>query len=483
MEDMENTGHEVGKVQAPASLWSTRRKFIYLAGAVGIIILLSVYPIYKAFFDITPTCSDNKQNQGEVDVDRGGPCPFLADSQVSPVNIIWGNFFQIEESLYDLTALIENQNSDAGIEHLDYTLRLFDERDNLIEERSGTSFLNPNEQALLFEPNIGVLGQTPTRVEVDLGNPTWTSAERFKTDLVIKNKLLTGTSTSPRLTVTIENNEDNAVQDIEARALIYDSRRNIVAVSSTYVESLERNEARNIFFTWPGAISGEGYQRACTAPVDAALVFDRSGSMNDDSPTPPQPITSAKSAAQVFVDNMGEEDSIALVSFANEATIDQTLSSNHSVVNKAINDIAIGTPDSGQHTNLSDGISKAVAELTSERSRNIAKKAMVVLTDGIASRPLNPDDSSDEEYPEKYAKESMSGAHDNNMLVYVIGLGAKVNKEFLQDSIATTPAHYYGAATANDLDRIYGQIAENVCTDEVFITEIMLRTDNFTMIR
>jgi len=237
-----------GKTEIPASVWSTKRKFFYLIGLVIFIAVLSAYPLYKTF-KITPTCFDNKQNQEEVDIDRGGPCPILADSQVSQINIIWGSFFKIEDNLYDLAALIENRNTSAGVENLDYTLRLYDEKDELIEERSGTSFLNPSEQALLFEPNIGVIGQIPTRVEVDLGSPVWISAERFKSNLAIKNKILTATSTNPRLTVTIENNEDGAVQDIEARAVIYDTRRNIIAVSSTYIEGLERNEKRNIFFT------------------------------------------------------------------------------------------------------------------------------------------------------------------------------------------------------------------------------------------
>jgi len=482
---MEEIGHEIGQAQIPTSVWSMRRKFFYLATFVVIIILLSIYPLYKIFYTV-PACFDNKQNQEELGVDCGGPCSILCEQQVSPVNIIWGTFFQVQKNLFDIAALIENQNTNAGIEHLDYTLRVYDERDELIEERNGTSFLNPNEQALLFEPNIGVLGQTPTRVEVDLGRPTWVSAERFKTDLAIKNKVLSDIETSPRLTVTIENNEDRPVQDIEARALIYDSRRNIVAISSTHIESLERNEARDIFFTWPTPISGAPYERACTAPVDAVLIFDRSGSMNDDSPEPPQPITAAKAAAQVFVNNMGDEDYMSLVSFATGANVDQTLTSDHSEVESAIENITIGVPDNTQHTNIGDAILKAIEELRSERTREIAKKAIVVLTDGIASRPLPPEGFSNESglsYAEVFAGESAEGAHESKMLVYAIGLGANVNEEFLSGSIATTPEHYYGAATAGDLERIYGEIAESVCLDEVFITEILVRTNNFNILQ
>ncbi|HEC30655.1 MAG TPA: VWA domain-containing protein [Candidatus Yonathbacteria bacterium] len=472
----------IEKTKIPASVWSTKRKFLYLGGIIVFVLLLSVYPLYKTF-KTTPTCFDNKQNQGEVEVDRGGPCPILANSQVLPINILWGSFFKIEDNLYDIAALIENRNTSAGVENLDYTLRLYDEKDELIEERSGTSFLNPSEQALLFEPNIGVIDAIPTRVEVDLGIPIWVSAKRFKSNLVIKNKTLTATSTSPRLTVTVGNNENSAVQNIEARALIYDTQRNIIAISSTYIEALERNEERKIFFTWPNPIKGISYERVCSVPVDVALVFDRSGSMNDDGSNPPQPITSAKKAAKVFIDNMQEEDNIALVSFATDASIDQQLTANRDEVVNAIDNIAIGTPDREQHTNLGDAILKATVELLSDRTRAVAKKAMVILTDGIASRPLNPDNANDEKYPETYAEGSIISARDANMLVYVIGLGANVNKKFLEKNIATTPTYYFGAATASELNGIYKQIAQDVCLDEAFITEILLRTNNFTSVR
>jgi hypothetical protein len=485
MKKMENEfgqEHEVTHEEAPASLWSMRRKFLYFLLFVGVIILLSIYPIYKTFFSAAPTCFDGKQNQGEVGVDCGGPCTLVCSQQVTPVNIIWGNFFKVQDGIYDIAALIENQNTGAGVKHLAYTLRLFDGSNQLIAERSGVSFLNPNERTLLFEPNVEVLNQVPARVEVDLGTPEWTVAKDTKPSLVVKNKVLSNTDTEPRLTVTLENDDNTPLQNIEARALVYDAQRNIIAVSSTFVDGLIPGESRTVFFTWPNPISGIGYQHACTAPVDAMLVFDRSGSMNDDNTDPPEPITTAKNAAQAFVDNMQARDDIGLVSFATNASLDQALTSDRTRLKSAINAITIGTPDNEQQTNIGDGARAAINELVSGHTRADAKKALVLLTDGIASRPLNPNDPKDEQYPETYAEQQIAQAKADNILVYVIGLGAKVNQSFLQ-SIATTPAYYYGAATASDLAQIYREIAASVCTDEAFITEILVRTDGFTSVQ
>ena len=103
------------------------------------------------------------------------------------------------------------------------------------------------------------------------------------------------------------------------------------------------------------------------------------------------------------------------------------------------------------------------------------QKAIVLLTDGVASRPLNPENEIDKKYPETYAGEKAQVAQSNDISLYVIGLGDTVNEEFLVEEVATAPDYYYKAATPVELKGIYDEIAKAVCREETFITDIVVR--------
>jgi len=139
----------------------------------------------------------------------------------------------------------------------------------------------------------------------------------------------------------------------------------------------------------------------------------------------------------------------------------------------AINDITIGTPDNEQHTNIGDGIKKAFDEIQAN-SREKAKKAVILLTDGIASRPLNQGITGGN-YPEQYALLQAQKVKDEKISLYIIGLGSGINESFLK-KLATTESHYYKAVNSSQLAKIYSDIAQAVCEEDMFTIEIFVRT-------
>ena len=215
-----------------------------------------------------------------------------------------------------------------------------------------------------------------------------------------------------------------------------------------------------------GAIAGDARKKleiksgkkVSTSLGDVALVIDRSGSMDDESLVPPEPLNTVRLAAINFVRSMGQKDKASLVSFANDATVDSGLTTDFESLIQEIDKVSILT-DSIQNTNLADGILKAFNVLLSPESTS-ERKAMVVLTDGVATRPL---DAADEDYPENYARDIAQGVRANDIEMYVIGLGPDVNKEFLVD-IAGDPSRYYGANKKEELATIYNQIATSICS-------------------
>ena len=112
-------------------------------------------------------------------------------------------------------------------------------------------------------------------------------------------------------------------------------------------------------------------------PIDVVLVIDRSGSMSGTDVSPTR-MAAAKAAANDFVDQMSltTRDRVALVSFAFDATLDQGLTDNPSLIKGAINTLS---PDGA--TNMRLAYYTAIKYLK-ENGRPDAVKAVILMGDG-----------------------------------------------------------------------------------------------------
>lgn len=461
------------------SRWARRRQIIYVSSIIGIVLLLAAYPLYRLLYS-PPTCFDGKQNQEEVGVDCGGPCNVLCGggAQTRALAVDWAKAFRVSDGVYDVAASVENPNASAGIESLSYTFSLYDSRGTLIAEKSGVVFVNPREKFLVFDSGVRTDGRAPASVEFAFEKePVWIKMEAKPLPITVKNKKLLNMETSPRLNATLFNDSIDNVFDADVIAVVYNTAGDPIAVSSTYEKMLAKRSSQDVFFTWPFPFPTKP-KTGCTAPADVMLVFDRSGSMGFAGANPVQPLTDAKNAALAFVEGMQAVDHVGLVSFATTASdpVDQPLTADHKKTTDAISAISIASPALEQHTNIGDGIEKAALELSSERGNPRAKKAIILLTDGAASRPLDPKNGSDTVYPEQYAKEKADQAKTSEVLLFAIGLGNTINEPFLKNEVATTPGHFYKAATSADLKGVYDEIAQAVCEAETFVVDVIVHT-------
>lgn len=108
-------------------------------------------------------------------------------------------------------------------------------------------------------------------------------------------------------------------------------------------------------------------------PVDVAIVGDVSGSMSGAK------LDAAKNAARLYVDHASTGDNIAVVSFANSASVDMPLTPvDTNALNAARTEITNWS--AGGQTALGSGLLKGAAELDTGNPEHL--KLMAVLTDG-----------------------------------------------------------------------------------------------------
>jgi Mg-chelatase subunit ChlD len=116
-------------------------------------------------------------------------------------------------------------------------------------------------------------------------------------------------------------------------------------------------------------------------PLDVALVLDRSGSMEFLGTDPEQPMTDAKTAAKVFMDNLVSNAQVGVVSFASDHRVDIGLTLLNSSDGKALVRNAIDGIYATGGTAIGDGLADANNMLIGGRVD--ARKITILLTDGV----------------------------------------------------------------------------------------------------
>lgn len=221
-------------------------------GGLGLLLFLVLgIPIIVTLLDTNPTCFDKTQNQDEVGVDCGGVCTRLCSSQVHTLKTLWSRSFRVSEGRYNSVAYIENPNFDAGVHRIAYSFKLFDDRNILVAERVGETFISTNAITPIFEAAIDTGNRVPARTFFEFREaPVWERAENIP-GLETESVRMTNEERQPRIDALIVNDSVNEIFNIEVVATAFDSEGNAIGVSQTTIERLDPRSSQAVVFTWP----------------------------------------------------------------------------------------------------------------------------------------------------------------------------------------------------------------------------------------
>jgi Mg-chelatase subunit ChlD len=182
-------------------------------------------------------------------------------------------------------------------------------------------------------------------------------------------------------------------------------------------------------------------------PLDVVLVLDKSGSM-ESTDYPPDRITAAKEAAKIFVNQIKEDDRVAVVSFAEStSTVVSFTSDKDSAKSK------IGGISTGGGTAVGEGIITALDVL--ENGRDESVKAIVLLSDGANNRGISPITAANR-------------AKDRGIPIYTVGIGTvgggidPLDEQTLKEIASITGGEYLYAPDEAELKRVYEILSTKV---------------------
>ena len=180
--------------------------------------------------------------------------------------------------------------------------------------------------------------------------------------------------------------------------------------------------------------------RGLRDPLSLAIVLDRSESMTGEK------IARAKESVLRFISLMEPGDSAALIAFSDQVDTLEQLTGSQDILRKAV-----ATIQPSGHTALFDAIARGV-----ESVRGISgRRAVIVLTDGIANRGALDIGQAIESATKAYVS------------VSVIGLGKDVRTERLERIAKETGGAYFYTPLADGLADIYSAISNRIHNEYV----------------
>ncbi len=457
-----------------ARIWAVKRRILYGTGFLSFLFLIFIF-IYFSYFYTPSTCFDGIQNSKESGIDCGGGCVRICTNEILPPKIIWAQSFKIKDGRYNAVAYIDNKNQIAATEKLKYKIELLD-GDEVVAERKGTTILPPNSTYPIFEGKIFTKNSRKvTDVKATLyPSNLWVPASIDRTQFKTTNMQLFNSDVSPKLKAIIKNTKLTDARNVEVIATIFNSYGKPVTASRTFIDEIKGDSEKDIVFTWPTPIAKT--IRSCIVPTDVAMAIDLSGSMNNDSDNPPQPLTTALKSASEFVNSLKDNDQVSIVSFATNAELLFRLSSNIGEAAALIKNLKIKPEEEVGFTNTESAIKKVGKELKSEKHNSDARRVLVLLTDGLPTAPGDEDIIG-------ATKKAAKSLAESGVDIYAIGLGTNVNQSFIED-LASDKDKSYIAPTKEDLSEIYSDITSSLCEVGPTRIDIIAKTKtNFMPLR
>jgi hypothetical protein len=237
-------------------MWGSRRQTLILL-IIAIVIGAGVALTLIATLYHAPSCTDNKQNQGEEGIDCGGPCTYLCTAGESAPYVEFVRQLSPSPGRTDVIAYVENRNATAAAKGAKYTITLYGTDNLVVAQKSGTVDLPPKALVPIFVPNFYSGYQTVARafLEFDDASFKWYRYEDTRPVLPATDITLAQAGAAPRVTANIGNPTALPLFRIPVVVTVFDADGNAIAASASVLPQIPAMGTAPAIFTWNAAYS------------------------------------------------------------------------------------------------------------------------------------------------------------------------------------------------------------------------------------
>jgi len=225
--------------------WRFKKQLIYGSFILFIFLLIFLSIFFLIKKPTKPSCFDGKKNQGEIDIDCGGPCPPCSLKTALPFKI-FNQQFIVHENSIDLLALLENPNKNLFLKKLNYYFEIYGYDNNYTTTTIKETALYPSSKKYIVEfypkPNFLI---KEIKLKILEPNPfDFQEKQKEKLDISYYNQQLIKDILKWKIKVTLFN-QSFKDEDVEVIVFVYNKDKKLIAVGKTFVY-LKGNEVKDI---------------------------------------------------------------------------------------------------------------------------------------------------------------------------------------------------------------------------------------------
>lgn len=234
--------------------WSSKKQISFFL-AFFVVFTIGIFILILPYINKPPTCFDGKQNGDESGVDCGGSCARVCLNQTYGLVTKWSRAFNVNGSIYNLVAMVENQNIEVGVPSISYEFRVYDDKNIFIGRRQGTTFISSNDRTIIFEGVFDVGNRVVGRTDFTFtSKPNWIRINRNQRNSLaidVQDRVIRELNDITRIEASVINNTLLSIKNLDVYIIIYDKDGNVINSSKTFIPLLNKNSKSPIYFTWP----------------------------------------------------------------------------------------------------------------------------------------------------------------------------------------------------------------------------------------
>jgi hypothetical protein len=215
--------------------------------AIFVLIGFLIYYLAKP----APSCFDGIKNQNEESIDCGGVCDPCELVNPEKISILWSETVLTQGNFYDVAVQVKNPNQNVGSGLIPYTLKLYSRDGSLAGERSGKTFILPNQVKYIVELKIES-SDVVDDIQMSFGEIEWQSTDSFP-QLAISQKEYTrleNQAGNSQVKGIIVNQGSISFSKVYIDILLFDDSHQLIGLNVVEVDDLPANQKRDFTAVW-----------------------------------------------------------------------------------------------------------------------------------------------------------------------------------------------------------------------------------------
>jgi hypothetical protein len=226
-------------------MWRQKRRAIIIAVFLMVFILVVFFKVLPKILPVA-TCTDGIRNQLEIDIDCGGECEKVCQSEYLPITIDLVKAINVGTSTYKIFGILKNSNLNFKPDEIFYTFYIYDRDGNKKELRGSVKVPLGQYTPILIEDY-----RTDNISKVNLSIDTYTMKRGAKDfSIVLKDFKFENTDT-PKIQIFYTSPyRVDRLNQFTLFVLLKDKNNNVVTVEKTDIKGLYAGKVDNFFLSF-----------------------------------------------------------------------------------------------------------------------------------------------------------------------------------------------------------------------------------------